>query len=111
MIIGETSNPGDLSSEIELRITLGESGLSLPAGGDIGNAGDPANDVAVGISIRDVHDAENGTFRAPVKGNHAFVLDALARKHAFNVGTDGGKCGFTHHFDDRPSDNNIERQT
>jgi len=32
--------------------------------------------------------------------NHTFVLDALASKHAFNRGADGGEGSFAHHLDD-----------
>jgi hypothetical protein len=29
-----------------------------------------------------------------MKGDHTLVLDALTRKHAFDVGADGGECSF-----------------
>jgi hypothetical protein len=60
MVVGETANPGDFSSEFELRIAFRKSDLSLLI--DIGNAGDPTNDGAVGTPIRNDHNAEKGTF-------------------------------------------------
>jgi len=37
------------------------------------------------------------------KGTLTFVLDALARKHSFNVRANGGKGSFSHHLDNWPS--------
>ena len=37
------------------------------------------------------------------KGTLTFVLDALARKHSFNVRANGGKGSFSHHLDNSPS--------
>jgi hypothetical protein len=65
---------------------------------DIRNAGDPANDGAVGITIRNGHDPEKRILRSPFKGDLTFVLDAFARKHALNAGADGFKCGFAHYL-------------
>ena len=109
VIVREAATPSDLAREIELRIALSESGLSLLTGGDIRNTSDPANDGATGISIRNVYDAEAGIFHPLVNGDHTFVLDALARKHAFDVGADRDESSFTHNFNDRSADNFAER--
>src|SRR5262245_1961979 len=111
MVVRETANPGDLSSKIELRVALNESGLGLLAGGDIRNAGDPANHRAIGTSIRNVNDAVKGPFRTIVEADPSFKLDALAREHALNVGEDGVKRGFAQHLHDGSSDNSTQRQT
>src|SRR6516165_2500357 len=110
MVVGEAADFGELPSEIELRIALREPVLSLRAGGDICNAGDPTNDGAVGITIRNGHDPEKRILRSPRKGDHTFVLDAFARKHALNAGADGFKCSLAHHLDDGPTDDLTKRQ-
>src|SRR5215470_9520081 len=110
MIIGETSNPGDLSSEVKLRIVLSEPDLSQLTGGNICNTGDPANDGATGIPIRNAHDAEKATFHSLLQGDCNLELDALARKHTFNVGTNGGERGFAHHLGHRPPNDFTDRQ-